>query len=326
MNINHAFALFLEQLKGQSPANRNNYHRRLTPFLEQHGHRNPTDLTRADINAWHSQLLDHGYASASRAGYIQALKHFLRFCVREGWLPCSPADHLLQPSFISPRDKCPPEYAVIACTRLAWAWTTEGDLIKKRQAAAYLLSAETGARLGALLNLRRSSAWQALNHPPNQYGIYTALSWSKGREYQLDFSFVAARALRAYLEKTADTNAPDRVFLTTRPSTTVDDPQPRIRHINARRLTTDIETVCKAANVPVHRTHALRHRLGTLITKQFDPKIAAMKLNHSDANTTAATAIAYYYHPSRDAVHQATAQLAPRVHVDIAAHVRSSDF
>jgi hypothetical protein len=67
--------------------------------------------------------------------------------------------------------------------------------------------------------------------------------------------------------------------------------------------------LAKEAGVPRPiYTHALRHRIGDLTTQRHGPKVAALLLNHRDANT-AATAIAFYHHPDELDVSRAVGQL-----------------
>lgn len=317
--LNEYFPDFLEQLKGQSASNRRNYCRRLQGFLALHGQKAAKDLTRAHVNTWLQLLKQKGYAEATRAGYQQALKTFLaRACAAEGIV--SPADHVRVESTISKVRKEPAEDDARAAFELAWSWlwlrwhSEEPNSAERRHildACVYILSFETGARLGELVALKKSTVQNALR-AVDDAGVYTVVSYGKRKEVDLEFTEISAIALRRWLEVRPALRL-DRLFVTTRRSVTKADPEPSYRALRSDAMIDCFYRVCDAAKVPRHGAHGLRHRLGQLITAEYNAKLAAIKLNHADADTTAATAIAYYYKTHDREASRITAAMRPKV-------------
>lgn len=316
-SLDEYFPEFLEQLKGQSESNRRNYKRRLRYFLELHGKKTAKEVSRADVNTWLQDLKRRGYAEATRAGYQQALKTFLsRACTIAGVL--SPADHVRVESTISKQRKEPAEDDAQAALGTAWRWLWQewseeepnsDELRRLQDAAIYIMSFETGARLGELVALKRSSVEKALRDP-DEAGVYSLVSYGKRKEVDLEFTGVTAAALQRWLEVRPSVRI-DRLFTTTRRSRTRQDPKPKYRPLRSDAMIDCFYRICDAAGVPRHGAHGLRHRLGQRITDEHNAKLAAIKLNHADAETTAATAIAYYYKASNGEASRITAAMAP---------------
>ena len=84
MTLQLIFAEFLNEIPGQSEANRYNYTRRLASFLELNAKKTLAQITRADVNYFVAQLSTKGYAEATMSGYRQAIKSFFNFCVKGG--------------------------------------------------------------------------------------------------------------------------------------------------------------------------------------------------------------------------------------------------
>lgn len=91
MDLSEHFAMFLEQLAGQSPRNRELYTHRLRGFLQLHGRKQPDDITRSDVNQWLQVLINRGYAEATLSGYRQAVKSFFQYLLQEEEIDRSPA-------------------------------------------------------------------------------------------------------------------------------------------------------------------------------------------------------------------------------------------
>lgn len=318
-NLEQYFPEFLEQLKGQSTSNRRNYRRRLKGFLALHGTKEATEVTRADVNGWLQQLKERGYAEATRAGYQQALKTFLsRACAAAGVI--SPADHVRVESTISKVRKEPAEADARKTFEVAWSWLWEPwqeeepnsqERRKVLDACVYILSYETGARLGELVALKKSTVQNALRDPDDA-GVYTVVSYGKRKEVDLEFTGISAAALRRWMDARPPLRL-DRLFVTTRRSVTKADDEAKYRALRSDAMIDCFYRICDAAEVPRHGAHALRHRLGQLITDEYNAKLAAIKLNHADANTTAATAIAYYYKTHDREASRITAAMRPVV-------------
>lgn len=309
MLINEAFQTFLEHLSGQSESNRRNYRMRLKRFLDANGTRPLVDLSAADVNRWHEGLQQRGYQEATLAGYRQALKAFMNYCLRRGWIDCSPAGHLKIGSFISKQHKLPAETAVTAAETIAYGWLRFGNTTQLRDALMFLLSVQSGPRLREIRELRLSEVTFALERGPDANGIYQVRSHGKTGEILVRFDEAVAAGLHRWLEKRPPTQI-DRLFVGLRPTVTKSDPEPRIRPLSRSGATKAYERISEAAGLKrTILSHALRHRLGHNATKQYGAKIAAHLLNHKDADT-AATAIAFYHHPDQDDISRAAAEMA----------------
>jgi integrase len=322
-------SVFVEGLIGQSATNRRNYRQRLAPFLETYGHKSIDELTRGDVNAWLATLKGRGYARATRAGYQQALKKFLKEAARAAGV-VSPAAHVTVEKFMGREPKAPPEADVQAALALAWRWLWQplrkekpdaGELRRVLDGAVYVLSLETGARRGELVSLRRSDVVAALR-APDEHGVYTVLAEGKRGVVDLEFTDVAAAALSRWLAVRPPVRV-DRLFTTSRKSRAANSTAAaRYRALTPEQMTDCFYRLCDAAGVPRHTSHPLRHRLGHLITAQYNARLAAIKLNHADKDS-GATALAFYYHPEAEQASEITVTMRPAVGVLLPAQERA---
>ena len=293
MLLDDRFREFLETARGQSACNRRNYEQRLRTFLEAHGCKPAGAVTAADVNAWHRELEKRHLASATLAGYRQAIKALFNYCVEAGDIARSPAAHLAVGSFASSRaDKLPPEDAVARVTALAWERAAGPNPQWIRDSLIWLLSLYSGPRLGEIRNLLRADAEAALRLGPDAYGVYRVTTTGKTGRVSIRFAGNVAEVLSAWLAVRPPSSAPE-CLITTRP-----DDAGGYRALTRSAASHIYERLCATAGVqPPIFSHALRHRLGDLTTRQFGPKVAAILLNHRDWET-AATAIAFYHHPN----------------------------
>lgn len=312
MNLSQHFAEFLENRPGQSTHSRRNYQSRLSSFLELHGHKRPSSIKPADINAWLAELGTRNYREATLVGYRQALKALFNYLVREGTLKKSPARFVVTGNMFGAdrRAKVPPEAEVEAAAAVARAWLHSDYPGQLRAGLLFLLSLESGPRLGELCNLRLSDVENALRRGPDGRGIYQVQSFGKTKDSTIRFGAETAVGLRRWLKLRPAADG-DFCFVTTRPWHRGDDSRPLCRQLNKDAATGDYKKVSAAAGLkkPI-LSHALRHRLGDKITRQFSPKIAAQALNHKDADT-AAVAIAFYHHVDEDDVSAAITAVSP---------------
>lgn len=296
-DLNSLLPAFLDSLGGrQSRANRRNHNTRLSPFLVLHGHKSPDQVTRSDVLDWLAAIDSRGYRPATVAGYRQALKAFFGWLVRERLLEASPAENVRVGSFTSRRSKMPAESEVLRVSSLAHEWSTSEQPHKVRDAAIWLLSVGSGARLGEIRNLRRSDTMTALQRGPDEWGVYQVVSAGKTGQVLLRFGGDVADAVSHWLEVRPACRV-DVLFVTTEARRSRSDPESRFRPLTRSAATRGYQRICEAAGLrkPI-LSHALRHRLGDRTTRRHGPKVAALLLNHKDADT-AATAIAFYTHP-----------------------------
>lgn len=307
MDLRIIFTEFLDELPGQSEANRYNYTRRLAPFLEANKKKTLVQITRVDINAFIAQLTVRGYAEATLSGYRQALKGFFNYCVRKGYLIRSPADHIKTGTFISRRRKLPPEPDVSQITALADQWLKTDNPRQVRDAVIWLMCEQSGPRRREIVELRKSEVEYALRAGPDAHGIYKCLSRGKTKEVFIRFGEHVASGLRKWLALRPQSNL-DRCFITTRKTKTEADPVYHYRPLNRNSMTRLLEGLANSAGVSrAVFTHALRHRRGHKTTSDHNAKLAALILNHKDSST-AKTAIAFYYHPDESEISEALAQ------------------
>lgn len=304
---------FLDQLHGQSTANQRLYRQRLKYFLSTYGHMAPADLTPRHVNQWYAAINDSSRGLATLAGYRQAIKAYCAWMVREQLVSVDPARHLRAGRYISTRPRTPSEMDLLATLAIAKHWQT-GTPLQRRDAALFILSTETGARVGGLCAIHLNAAQLALTAPdPN--GVYALTTTSKSRELILEFTYYSGQAILSWLEVRPDQTKSTRLFCGLTPP---------FNNLNTELACRGYQRLSLAAGVPTITSHSLRHRIGTIYTRAYDPKIAALKLGHSDASTTAATAIAYYYRPDRAQVSAATAALAPGAQPQQTIHNRLS--
>lgn len=301
MSLHLIFAEFLNEMPGQSEASRYNYTRRLEPFLAVNGDKSPVQITRTDVNNFVALLNTRGYAEATMSGYRQALKAFMNYCVRRGYIPRSPADHIKTGQFISKRRKLPSEADVAIITALADQWLHSDQPRRVRDAVIWFMCELSGPRQREIGELRKSEVEYALRQGPDAHGIYKCLSTGKTKEILIRFNEKVADGLRMWLKLRPQTTL-DRCFITTRKTKTKKDPVPRFRQLSRSATTHLLEDLAQQAGVskPVF-SHALRHRRGTKTTREHDAKLAAMILNHRDWQS-AKTAMEFYYHPNEDSV------------------------
>lgn len=145
--ILEGFLLYLEA-GGRSPRTLATYRERLgyvLVFLEERG---VCELVQpGDLDAYVVSLRRRGLSPVTIAGRIVAIKTFFAWCVRRGYLSRSPADHLRKPQL--ERGGRAMAMARDDLTRLIGA--ADG---RPRDLAVLLFLADTGCRIGELVNLK----------------------------------------------------------------------------------------------------------------------------------------------------------------------------
>lgn len=297
MLLEDRFGEFLENCRGQSEHSRRNYQQRLKRFLQIHGAKPAIGIKPADVNAWHRELQSRRLAPATLAGYRQALKAFFNYCVEEGDILKSPAAHLTIGSFATSRiDKLPFEPDVQKVTDLAHVWLSSKDSRKVRDALIWLLSHQSGPRLGEIRNLRLTDVTNALRTGPDTYGVYRVPTTGKTGRVHIRFTANLTDPIERWIAFRPRTPTPE-LFTTIRATRPTADGKLAIRALTRSAANQIYVSICSAAEVsPPIFSHALRHRLGHITTQQFGPKVAAILLNHRNWQQPS-TAIAFYHHP-----------------------------
>ncbi len=297
MLLEDRFGEFLESCRGQSEHSRRNYQQRLKDFLRAHGAKTAAEIKPADINAWHRELQRRRLAPATLAGYRQAIKAFFNYCVEIGDIAKSPASHLTIGSFASSRsDKIPFEPDVQKVTDLAFAWLASNSPRQVRDGLIWLLSHQSGPRLGEIRNLLLTDVINSLRAGPDAYGVYRVSTTGKTGRVYIRFAESLAESFERWITLRPATPAP-QLFTTTRALRPTSDGALTIRALTRSAANQIYASICSAAGVsPPIFSHALRHRLGHITTQQFGPKVAAILLNHRNWQQPS-TAIAFYHHP-----------------------------
>lgn len=333
--LRELFDEFLSCIRGQSATSQRNYRHRLAGFLKSYGDLAPAEVQRRHVNDWHAALVQRDLAGATLAGYRQAGRAFFNWLLAEGYITRNPTAHLRIGSYMSNRLKLPAQSDVERITLMVLGWLEArrtaraearralSELIAEgldsaalhrlaypdpacvRNAAIWLVARGCGPRLGELCNWRLGELRRTLERGPDAAGVYASMSKGKTGATVIRFDARTAEALRAWLEARPPADC-DYVFVTTRCYRTRDG---RHRPLTRSAMQHVFESLAQEAGAAsVVRSHALRHRVGDLATKQHGPKVAAMLLNHRDA-ATAATAIAFYHHPDEGDVSRAVANL-----------------
>lgn len=313
--LSELFDEFLSCIRGQSAASQRNYRHRLAAFLERNGDLTPDQVQRRHVNEWHAALITRDLAGPTMAGHRQAIRAFFNWLVAEDYITRNPTNHLKIGTYLPARHKLPTEEHVERITQMVIGWLEDRRAARRtvlgnqwrapepvirraypdprfvRDAAIWLLARGCGPRSQEICNLRLTSLRAGLERGPDAVGIYTMTSQGKTGATVIRFDERTAQALRDWLEARPGKAEIDRAFVSTRIQ------GGEFRPLNRSSLSCILVSLAKRAGVPRPiYTHALRHRIGHMTTKTAGPKVAALLLNHRDAQT-AATAIAFYHHP-----------------------------
>ena len=307
--LRELYGEFLDGLRGRSVSNLKNYNIRTRIFLETYGHRDPRDIKRSDINKWYESLVDsEKYRPVTLSGYRQSMKALFSWLVRDGYININVADHLRAGRFITPnvKSRVPNEDNVKKISEIAEQWFTSEIRTERRAACFWFWALESAGRIGGICYLKLKEYLRGRQRP-DANGVYQFDTWSKGKEVIFEVTDITIRASNAWLEVRPESDRPELI-------TTIWHHQHPVNRIVTEQGCKAFKRLSVAADIyPYITSKQLRHRAGTILTRDHDPKIAAMKLCHADAQTTAQTAIAYYYQPDRSEVSRVTAMLAGRI-------------
>lgn len=328
MTLNDLMSAFLAQLGGkQTEINRKNYQTRLKFFLSSYGHKQPSEVTRDDINTWHTVITSRGYAPATCAGYRQAIKGFFNWLNRtcchvlpieacphmcnQPLIGYSPASHLTVGSFISKRTSPIPKDIVETVYYTALVMSYEANPADVRASALVLLSIVSGGRSREIRSVRLTDIENTLNCGPDNAGIYRCASIGKTGEAILRFNRIVAGVIDRWLNLRPQARI-DYLFTTLSQTVTSKDNQPRYRPLSRSNSNKCFVRVAKRAKVKTVFSQKWRWRLGNDTYKQFGAKVSATILNHADKET-GLTAIAYYHQPDEDDISMAIASASDKL-------------
>ena len=264
------FLLFLEA-GGRSSRTLQSYEQRvgyLLAFLGERGIVEVEVVQPGDLDAYVVGLRRRELSPSSIAGYIQAVKTFFAWCVRRDYLTRSPADHLRKPKL--ERGGRSPVMAREDLVRLIGAAERPRDL------AVLLFLADTGCRVGELVNLKLGDV--DLVERAAQVNGKTG-----GRG--LDFTERTAQAVEAWL--TVRDGPEETLF-----GLTGNGVRLMLRRLGAR-----------AGVVGRCNPHSIRHLVGQAwLDDGANLEIVRQKLGHKDIQVTAM----FYSHQDRTRVKAAS--------------------
>lgn len=291
MKLKDAFEEFLAELPGQSAENQRNYRHRLRLLLKSHGSRAASSLTRADVNAWHREMLKLEHSSATNAGYRQAMRAFASWLQRNEFLKKHVADHLAVGSYVPQVVKIPHEDDVETVTAVARRMIRENaSYVSVRRGTLWLYAVESGCRLSGLYWLMLAEVQRGLSAPSG--GFYKFASIEKGAPVVHSVGEEVAEALRKCLSLRP---SGDRYFFVRT--------KPTVKRMTKGALTKDFVRICKGVVAKTIYVHTLRHRVGDGVTRKLSPKAAQKKLNHADVTTT----LKWYHDANERDLEEATA-------------------
>lgn len=261
-----------------------------------------SQLTRADLAAYFIKLRE-GKSDGTMAGYTSTHKAFWRFAKNEGWTKTNLGKRLKKYSYRPVVRKAAPadDLAIVLSKLDDFIHHRNGRIRDIRDALLVSLSLDAGARRAAMWGLRRSDVERSLRKPKrakNGRIVYSVNAYvNKTGTTTLSFCQETADLFLLYFERAPYTRL-DLVFFSL---TTGEIMKPS-------SLSRAFDRICKFADVPVFRSHAVRKRNGsTIINEMRDLSAAQLYLGHDDISTTSA-----HYRTPEDVAGEAAAELASR--------------
>jgi len=135
--------------RGLSEHTQRNYRDMLTDLFRTLGNRPITNITLEDLRSWIDGKYDRGLSRHSIWSAVVIVRAFFNWCVSEGILRVSPARRLKPPRLPRPQPKALEEEDIQRLLQAA-----RSGKHPERDEAILLFMLETGARLGAVANLK----------------------------------------------------------------------------------------------------------------------------------------------------------------------------
>lgn len=270
---------------------------RLWPFLERFSVL--TQITPEEVDAYVFEL-EERLSLASVQSYKQTLKTFFNWCVNQGFLQNSPAVHLKPKRRRSARYKAANERDLqVVINGLLGTLNRRKDRRRcVRDLLAFKLALDSGNRLQELARLSTRDMTLALQNPQMATGgvvVYTVPS-APGKKGVVSMRFTEqTAAIYRLWEEIRPGSSRHRIFIALRGK------YPG-KPLTLNGFTSIFVKRCKQYDVPIYRTHSIRHLKGTKTTDAFNPRVTASLLNIS-----VETAILHYYSEAEQSVLDATA-------------------
>lgn len=273
----------------------------LIRFCDRNGGSLPIySITPEMIDSWFASLEDR-LGSVSIETYKQTIKGFFNWCVKSDQVALreSPASHLRPKRRVSARYKAANEDDIEkVIDGLLAEWVRDGDPRALRDLLAFCIARDSGKRKTEMARLATNAMNLALRNP---------MLTSEGIVVYIASSAAGKRGVTK-VRFTEYTAAIYRLWQVIRPKSAVHRVFIALHGANpGQPLTPDgfssiFVKRCKQFEVPVYRTHAIRHLKGTKVSDKFSPRVAATVLGIS-----VEMAILHYYNEDDQSTLDATA-------------------
>jgi integrase/recombinase XerD len=271
---------FLEMLAAERGASVNTleaYRRDLQDFRAKNGRLALADAE--EVRRYLASLAGRGFAAASQARRLSALRQFYRFLVAEGYRPDDPALSADRPK---PRRALPAILSVREVDRLlevAREAACATELTPARRLAAIRLLAllellyATGLRVSELVSLPASAGRGG--RP------FLTVKGKGGRERLVPLNGATETALKEYRDALAVLDRPEGKWLFPADSAK--------GHMTRQAMARDLKTIAAQAGLDAAKVspHVLRHAFAThLLSGGADLRVVQTLLGHADISTT----------------------------------------
>lgn len=252
-------------------------------FFRERGVSNLDALTPELIDLYIVSMRRKELSPVTVAGRQQALKAFLAWCVKRGYMRKSPAAHLKKPRLnFDARNKAMRQKDLDAMLKRAH---DDGRLFEE---AALALLADTGCRPGELCSI----TVQDIDHLHREIRVR-----GKTGERIVDYTEITEEILGRYLEYRASIvqTGVDALFVNTKglPATT------NVLYLRFRALARSV------GNVERFNPQSIRHRVGQgWVDAGANLELVRLKLGHRDITTTSM----FYANQDRERIKDATAK------------------
>ena len=283
-------------LNQSSPAHIKTIQYRIGLFVREYPGRDIHTITELDL-ATHFVALRQTRADGTMAGITASHRAFWKFCQKQGWTKANPATRLKSYSYLPNVRTAAPEQSIKTVLAALPAFVAHRSRNPRdiRDAAYTSLAIDSGARRGAMLQIRRADAQSALAAPVSVRGSHVYQIWVK-RAKTGAAKVLFTQATASYLmDWIAIVPAGEYLFCN------VETGQPLHPDVAGKI----IPRICAYTNIAPFRTHAIRKRNVTRLAAS-DPEIAQRYAGHRDLSTT----LAFYKEKREEDVAEAVLGLA----------------
>lgn len=274
------------------------------------------DLESKHINVHFREMKDQGLSEGTRAGNASTVKAFLNFCVKQGFLPYSPAAQLPKLRYKPVHRRAAPADAVSALVPAVSEYAAHRQFrpVDVKDALVVSFSLDCGARLGEIHSLRWVDVRHALaaGHQTRSGRIaYTVIGYGKTGASSLRFFSETAELFRLW-EGMNPWKSPF-VFASLLTGELV----------RPASLGRSFERICRFAGIPVVRAHALRKKnVRDIIKNSGDWKMGQMFAGHENLSVT----MTHYNDVLTDELDDAAADLAELRRGGVQSHLLAAEL